>query len=235
MDRLMPQHFVLWAPRDGVGGDFYWLKETKHGYYVAVGDCTGHGVPGAFMTMLSISHLNQIAERCEEGDPAGILYNLNQSIKATLNQQDQSELADDGLDIALCYVGHEQLIFAGGGSSLFVMDQETGLTVYKGNRASLGYRRTADDYPYTSTIISRNEGMTIYMLTDGIVDQSGGEKGFSFGKSRFKQFIEAHAALPLDKQRELFIAKLSEYQGKEDQRDDMTLLAFRPLLQQRFK
>ncbi|TXK80040.1 SpoIIE family protein phosphatase [Paenibacillus sp. N3.4] len=228
--QLLPNHFVIWRPRDEVGGDFYWLKKAERGYFLAVGDCTGHGVPGAFMTMLCISHLNQIVDSGSlEGNPAEILSRLNRQIKETLRQQHQDEWADDGLDLALCYVEGSELVFAGGRSSIFVTDVNKDLQIYNGDRRSLGYRRTPTDYLYKNQHIQIDEHTRVYMATDGIFDQNGGDKGLSFGKSRLKHFIIAHANTPLIEQEVLFRKQLAEFQGNESQRDDMLLLAFQPV------
>lgn len=230
LSKLFPDYFVIYAPRDGVGGDFYWLKQTKNGYFLAVGDCTGHGVPGAFMTMLSISILNQIVDlSTEEGNPADVLTQLNQQIKETLRQQQRDELADDGLDLSLCYIQDREMVFAGGGTTIFVMDHHDGLQMYKGDKRSLGYRRTPADYVYTNQQVQIGEGTIIYMVTDGIFDQNGGDKGLSFGKSRLKNFISTHSGLSLKEQEAQFRKQLAEFQGHETQRDDMLVLAFQPV------
>lgn len=182
------------------------------------------------MTMLSISLLNQIVDSStEEGNPAEVLTQLNQQIKETLRQQQKDELADDGLDLSLCYVQDREMVFAGGGTTIFVMEHHEGLQMYKGDKRSLGYRRTPSDYVYTNKQVQIGEGTIVYMATDGIFDQNGGDKGLSFGKSRLKHFISTHAGLPLKEQEAQFRKQLAEFQGHETQRDDMLVLAFQPV------
>jgi serine phosphatase RsbU (regulator of sigma subunit) len=231
--RLLPEHFVIWRPVGTVGGDFYWAAPSGDGYMVAVGDCTGHGVPGALMTMLAVSLLNQLASDREcAGDPARTLERLNRLLKETLRQRNvesgAARLTDDGLDIGLIRIAGSRAVFAGARSSLFVR-QAKGLRTVKGESKSIGYRRTPDSYAYTNHAIELAPGDTLYLTTDGVPDQCGGEQGFSYGRRRFASFIERHFALPLEEQRERLEAELLAYMGDEPQRDDWAVVAMRPL------
>lgn len=233
LERLLPEHFVIWRPVGTVGGDFYWAAQSKDGCMVAVGDCTGHGVPGALMTMLAVSLLNQLANDSEcSGDPARMLERLNRLLKETLKQQDGDAggfgLSDDGLDIGLVFVTGRRAVFAGARCSLYARQAE-GLQTLKGETKSVGYRRTAEAYAYTNHALELSPGDTLYMTTDGLPDQSGGEQGFSYGRQRFADFIERHHALPLPEQRERLEAELLEFMGGEAQRDDWAVVALRPL------
>jgi hypothetical protein len=253
MRQLFPDHFVIWQPVDAVGGDFYWAAETPAGRLAAVGDCTGHGVPGAFMTMLSVTLLNQIVQHEGGDDPGLILARLNVLLKETLKQRDGDalgkELSDDGLDIGLCLVTGNRVRYAGAKCSLYVLGggADTGLglganadegagsgsgevAVVKGNTKSVGYRRTPTDYRFEVKELTIRQGDTLYMTTDGYPDQGGGEKGYSFGWRRFADVIAKGERLPLERQRELFVESMQAYmqvQGAE-QRDDWSVLAFRP-------
>jgi serine phosphatase RsbU (regulator of sigma subunit) len=227
MDILFEQHFIIWKPRDVVGGDFYWFKQVGEHHLIAIGDCTGHGVPGAFMTMLTISLLNRIVDHEATDDPALIMQKLNQLIKETLNQKSKNGRTDDGLDLGLVLIRNDKLTFAGAGCSIYVQDDE-GVRSIKGDRKSIGYRRTPGDYTYTSQMLQVKANSKFYMATDGVFDQSGGEKGYSYGKSRLLKFIQEHSRLSLSEQEKRFEEELTSYMGKEAQRDDMTFLAFEP-------
>jgi serine phosphatase RsbU (regulator of sigma subunit) len=220
------EHLLMWKPRDTVGGDFYWCKATKDGFYIAVGDCTGHGVPGALMTTLSISTLDYLVEQTKSPSPANILKELNQMIKEKLNQKTGMGLTDDGLDIGLCYFAGTTLTFAGSKIPLYIKTDNE-FMILKGDRKGIGYRRTPSDHPYKDQIIVIEESMTFYMITDGYIDQNGGEKGYSFGKKLFVKTIEKAYPLPLDEQKDLFLNELQQYMGEESQRDDITMLAFK--------
>jgi serine phosphatase RsbU (regulator of sigma subunit) len=227
LDKLFREHFVIWTPKDQVGGDFFWVKRSSDGgMWAAVGDCTGHGVPGAFMTMLSVSMLDRILEQYPDATPAFVLERLNRMIKSTLHQEDADGLSDDGLDLGILFVQQEQMRFAGAKSHLFVRSADE-THVYTGDRKSIGYRRTPSDYRFTESVIPRSEGDVFYMASDGFFDQSGGEKGFSFGKRRFLELLDRIGGLPLREQRDAVVSETKAYRGKESIRDDVTLLAFR--------
>jgi serine phosphatase RsbU (regulator of sigma subunit) len=227
IEDLLPEHFLLWEPRDVVGGDFYWMKRTSEGYLLAVGDCTGHGVPGAFMTMVSISILNRIAETAEDVDPASILQSMNRLVKETLHREQGGDLmSDDGLDIGLCFVSGDKLSFAGAKTSLFMKnDQE--LKVIKGDRKSIGSIRTDNQFAFTNAEIAVSTGDSFYMTTDGYLDQNGGVKNISFGRQKLIEMIEQFHGKPLEEQEALFRSRLIDYMGDEPQRDDITILGFK--------
>ncbi|WP_134701873.1 SpoIIE family protein phosphatase [Ammoniphilus sp. YIM 78166] len=218
---------LIWMPRDIVGGDFYWLKTFDEQTFVAVGDCTGHGVPGALMTMVSISLLNQVVEMEGIREPARIIKRLNELLKRTLGQDSTCGITDDGLDIGICLVkGKETISYAGAKSSLYA-SADGQLQIYKGNKKSVGYRRTSLDYEFDQVEISLQSNQVFYLLTDGYADQNGGEKDFSFGRKQLEQLIQFSTELPLAKQKEVFLKELQSYMGDESQRDDITLLAFK--------
>lgn len=222
----LPDSFVLWKPRDVVGGDFYWVRRVGGATWIAVGDCTGHGVPGALMTMLSVSLLDRIAEECPDESPAGVLRRLNVFLKIRLNQNDPDGLTDDGLEIGLCRVKDESVVFAGAGIRLFVKD-ESGVQAFKGDRKTIGYRRTPADHSFEEHVFASCGDVTFYMATDGIVDQNGGERDVSLGKTRLKLLVESYGNEPLAEQGQRFEHDLDAFMGGRPARDDMTLLAFR--------
>lgn len=220
------EHFLVWKPRDTVGGDFYWCKKTENGFYIALGDCTGHGVPGALMTTLSISALDYLVEQRKSSSPAILLKELNQIIKKNLNQETKTGLTDDGLDIGLCYIEDNTITFAGSKIPLYIKtDRE--FIILKGDRKSIGYRRTPADHLFTDQIITSEESMTFYMTTDGYIDQNGGEKGYSFGKKSWVETIEKAHSFPLYAQKNFFLTELQQYMGEKLQRDDITVLVFK--------
>jgi serine phosphatase RsbU (regulator of sigma subunit) len=220
-------YFVLWRPRDIVGGDFYWFKPCEEGYLVAVGDCTGHGVPGAFMTMLTITALNRISEDTSPKQPAELLSKLNRQIKETLRQDTKEGLTDDGLDIGLLYVTGRKAVYAGAGCSLYVA-AAGGMKSIKGDRRSVGYRKTMFDYPFTNHELSVDTADCLYLSTDGYFDQNGGDKNYSFGRRRFVELIERICMLPLHEQKQRLEHELQVYMKQEPQRDDITVLGIKP-------
>lgn len=223
----MPGFFVVYRPRDVVGGDFYYFREHGDSFLIAVADCTGHGVPGAFMTMIAHAVLNHITDALCPDDPATILKELNRIFKATL-QQDAGRMGmDNGLDIGICYckpAGNE-VVFAGAKMSLFCA-VEGELREIKGDRQPIGYSNSDAGFGYANSVLPA-AGATFYLATDGLMDQSGGDRGLAFGNERFRNMIIAAASRPLEEQKELFEETLREYQGSRPQRDDITFLGFR--------
>jgi serine phosphatase RsbU (regulator of sigma subunit) len=220
------RHFVLWQPRDVVGGDFYWVRriDSKRSL-IAIIDCTGHSVPGAFMTMAVNSILNHIVDsdnKCESVEK--ILVELNHRVKETLHRNDQNQVADDGLDIGICYVeGNKRLTFAGAKIPLYVK-RGNQVHIIKGDNQSIGYRRSSQNLEVISHSWEIEAGDIFYLTTDGYIDQNGGEKDYPLGKKKFIQFIADQSLKPLQEQRESFAMALAGYMGNEPQRDDITVI-----------
>lgn len=220
------EHLLIWKPRDVVGGDFYWWKRSGRGVYIAVGDCTGHGVPGALMTTLSISALNRLADQGDRLTPARMLDQLNEMIKRNLHKDNETVLSDDGLDLALLYVEEGKVTFAGAKLSLYVVDGQQ-VDEIRGDRKSIGYKRTPEDYRFHEQQVAVHPDTVLYITTDGYLDQNGGEQDYAFGRRRFVRLLQEASGLSMAQQKDMFIDQLGEYQGKEWQRDDITLLGLR--------
>lgn len=229
LDHLFYDYFLLWRPRDTVGGDFYWSKRLgEDEYLIAVGDCTGHGVPGALMSMLAISVLNHVVDFECKDNPGFILQKLNGFIKETLNQDSLEGTTDDGLDIGLCYIKKgKELVFAGAKCALYVAAYGKEVAVYNGDKRSIGYRRTAKDFVYSNQVIPLTYDQRFYLSTDGFFDQNGGPKNYSFGKKRFLALINMYYEFSLSEQKAFFEQQLEMFMGEEVQRDDITVIAFR--------
>jgi serine phosphatase RsbU (regulator of sigma subunit) len=224
--RAFADHFILWRPRDIVGGDFYWFRPCQQGYLIAVGDCTGHGVPGAFMTMLTITALNRIADETSPERPADLLSKLNRQIKETLRQDTKEGLTDDGLDIGLLYVNGRNAVYSGAGCSVYIADG-AGVRAIKGDRRSVGYRKTSLEHLFTNHELQLDASDSIYMSTDGLFDQNGGDKNYSFGRRRFIELIERIRQLPMNEQKQRLEQELQKYMGQDQQRDDITVLGIK--------
>ncbi|UZP66421.1 SpoIIE family protein phosphatase [Desulfovibrio mangrovi] len=228
LHELFADHFLIWDQRDAVGGDAYWVKRTQNGFFLAVVDCTGHGVPGAFMTLIVHSLFERLEVNALEGNPAGVVSAMNRSIRQSLAQDRDNPLSDDGMDCAVVYVDTAggMLHFAGARSSLFVRSAQGDVLEIKGCRCGAGYVRTPEDYEFMNHSLRMEPDSRFYCLTDGLTDQVGGVKHLPFGKSRFKHFISACGALPFVRQKALLEAQFKEYMGREARRDDVTVLGF---------
>lgn len=229
LDRLFSDWFVLYQPCDIVGGDLYWLREFEGRFLLAVIDCTGHGVPGAFMTMTVNSVLNHVVDTVTHDDPGRILREMNSVLQDTLQLRKSGDsMVDAGLDIALCFVdpAHNKLVFAGAGMSLYIY-AEGRLLEIKGDRQRVGYSGSDLSFVYTSHTLDIGEGTQYYAASDGFLDEGGGVKGYGFGNERFKEMLMQSAGHPLKKQGELFEQTIAKWRGYRKQRDDITMVGFR--------
>ena len=232
LGRHIPDHFVLYRPREMVGGDFYSLAADPEGFLLAVADCTGHGVPGAFMTMSAHAILVQVLAKAGPGDPARILAEMNRAMKGALHQHGPSDgpgHLDNGLDMALARFdpGARRLRFAGARLALWLFLPGGEFRELRGNRHSLGYRRSDPDFPFTANNVALPPGTSCYLFTDGILDQHGGTRGFSFGARRLREALRSLQGLPMAAQGPELERALSHYRGANPQRDDITLLGLR--------
>ena len=223
---MFADFFVIWQPRDQVGGDFYWARRLDENRgLIAVIDCTGHGVPGAFMTMAVNSILDHITATVQD-DPARILAELNRRVKETLHRSDPRGLSDDGLDIGLCYLEqNRRIVFAGAKISLFV-GRGGEMQLVRGTNKSLGYRRSSLELNFANNEWLVEPGDVFYLTSDGFIDQNGGERDYPFGRQRFMATLGALQGQSLGNQKENLAKRLQEYMGQELQRDDITVFCF---------
>ena len=223
---VLGDYFILWKPRDVVGGDFYWVRRLDADRcLIAVVDCTGHGVPGAFMTMAVNSVLKNIVDQGNT-DPAGILTELNCRMKEILHRNHQDRITDDGLDIGICYVENKKMLtFAGAKIPLYIC-RGNQVEMIKGDKRSIGYRRSSDELKFTNHRWEVQEGDIFYLTTDGFIDQNGGEKDYPFGRKKLIELIQEQGGRNLSQQRDCFENALRIYKGNEPQRDDISLIGF---------
>ncbi|HXH01886.1 MAG TPA: biofilm regulation protein phosphatase SiaA [Candidatus Competibacteraceae bacterium] len=221
---LPGEHFVLWQPRDVVGGDFYVYRQAEHGCLIGVVDCAGHGVPGAFMTMIAHAALDIAIDDVGLDDPARLLARTDAAVRIMLNSQQDAHLATS-MDIGLCHVDFlsRTVTFAGARLSLYWCDGQQVVEI-KGERRGIGERRQGS---FSNQTVALAAERTFYLTTDGFLDQAGGDKGFSFGNGRFRNLLLRHASLPLAEQQRAFTECLAGYRGDYPQRDDITVLSFR--------
>ncbi|MBT6093568.1 MAG: transporter substrate-binding domain-containing protein [Rhodospirillaceae bacterium] len=222
------EHMILWEPRDVVGGDIYWCHIWGDGILVVLADCTGHGVPGAFMTLLSTGALDRAMADVPQGMVGELVQRMHQVIQITLNQHGPQGNSDDGLELGACFIhaDMDKMTFAGARFPLFiVVDDE--VREIKSTRKGIGYRGIAQTQAFDEIEIELKPGMAFYMSSDGFLEQVGGPKRRMFGKKRFKALLKELQALPLNAQKERFMQALHDHQGPEPRRDDVAVLAFR--------
>ena len=226
---FLPNSFILWEPRDHVGGDFFFSHSFETGMVIGIFDCTGHSVPGALMTIVSNAGLQKITKDMGIFDPAAILDNLNRYVKTTLQQDRAETTSDDGLDAAICFVNADrsQLVFAGANLPLYLVPKPGGtVEIIRGEKRSLGYVRSDLQCKFSNHTIALQPGMSIYLATDGFTDQVGGEHNLPLGHKRGKKFMEQASGLPFPEQKRFLQDAIQGYQGNHSRRDDLTVAGF---------
>ncbi|CAM3681138.1 SpoIIE family protein phosphatase [Paracidovorax anthurii] len=224
---------LVWQPRDVVGGDFYQFCVADGGWFGAVADCTGHGVPGAFMTLIASTSLGQAIERHGARDPACLLGSVNRSIKQVLGQvdgKDETPGSDDGMDAACFWFepASARLVFAGARLSLYVLRPGAdAVEVVEGQRKGVGYVDSEPDYAWQNQCLELPAGSLVFITTDGLTDQVGGPRAIALGKRRLRELLLCHRdGSPAEINRAV-LACLQEWQGEHGRRDDVTFLSFR--------
>jgi phosphoserine phosphatase RsbU/P len=230
MQRSIAESFLINQPLDTVGGDFAFFRPMDDGFCIAVGDCTGHGVPGAFMTMLLSAILNRVIETSSaETGTAEMLQRVHRHVQDSMRGSEGTAHLDNGLDIALCryFDAQREIEFSGAGLPLLYTER-TSLVRVGGSRVRLGFRSTVRDPAIESVRIPVHDGSAFYLFSDGILDLPGGARGFGLGEGGFHRILNAVCTEPLADQREKVLIALNEYRGAYEPRDDMILLAFAP-------
>ena len=219
----LPEHFILFRPRDIVSGDFYWFAKRDQKLILAAVDCTGHGVPGAIMSMLGDSYLNQIINTQGVIEPDIILTELHKSIGIALNQQETNN--QDGMDIALCVIDQEEktLEFAGASRSLMIIQDGIYEDVHSSKLPIGGFQK---DRPriFAKHTFDTSKPTWFYIFSDGFQDQFGGPKGRKFAKSRLFKSIYENYQKPLSEQKEILNRILVDWMGKNRQMDDILVI-----------
>jgi PAS domain S-box-containing protein len=223
-------HFLIWEPRDIVGGDFFWFQPISDGYAIVVGDCTGHGVPGAFMTLIAWGILDRMQAWTQNSSPSQVLTGLHRGVQSLLGQDSGSGETNDGLEAGVCFVNtsKQEMIFAGAHLSLWKANQEDVIEI-KGDRKGLGYRGYPREAEFTNFSLPIEYSDAFYLATDGLFEQVGGPRGRSFGKRRFRSLLKRNQGAPMQKQDESLCRSFKKFQGQQPRRDDLTVLGFVPL------
>jgi serine phosphatase RsbU (regulator of sigma subunit) len=231
--------FIYWQPRDIVGGDFFHFASFPNGYFIAIMDCTGHGVPGAFITLIMSSALNRaLMYENMYCDPAAVLTFMNRTVKKELSQLEGSShtgnsiiKSDVGMDVAVCWVDRQagRLTFAGSRIPLFfIVEGDQEVQHITGDRKGVGYSDTPMDYNWKNQFVAlKDNKLLLYVATDGIIDQIGGKKNIGFGKRRLERLIIDHHRDSFIHQERNFIDAFNVYKGHQNQRDDLSLFAWR--------
>jgi serine phosphatase RsbU (regulator of sigma subunit)/Tfp pilus assembly protein PilF len=229
MQSVFSDFFILYQPKDIVSGDFYWFCKSRGSIYIAVADCTGHGVPGALMSMIGHDELNHIVIEKACSEPAEILSALNRNVKLALKQEEQESESRDGMDIAICKLEpvneNFQLTFAGAQRPLLIF-RPTGITELRSDKVSIGgFTESSHNFSQQQQIL--NKGDLIYLFSDGFADQFGGERGKKFKYARLLSLLKENHHLPLADQQKLLSFALKNWMGNLEQVDDITVAGIR--------
>lgn len=225
--KYLPESFILFRPRDVVSGDFYWfaVKENKF-FYTAV-DCTGHGVPGAFMSMIGDSLLNQIVNDKKAREPKRILELLHRGVRVTLKQRETDNR--DGMDMVFCMFDPEakKLYFAGAKNPLLYV-QDGKIHKIKGEKVAIGGLQKESHRRFINHEIDASKPTCVYMFSDGFQDQFGGDIGDKFMSGNFKNMLLEIHQKPMNEQKEILQKSLDEWMGNEyNQVDDILVIGFK--------
>lgn len=218
--------FILFQPRDIVSGDFYYAAANRQRMCIAAGDCTGHGVPGALMSILGISFLNEIMQSDTWLNANRILNKMREKIMKALNQTGDDREAQDSIDIALCIIesGSGKMQYAGANRPL-LMIRNGALTEFKPDKMTLGVGPVREA-SFVNTIIDTKPGDKFYLFSDGFSDQFGEVTDKKFKYKHFKRIVHSFEAMPMAQQKQNLEMAFVEWKGKAQQVDDVLVIGF---------
>jgi serine phosphatase RsbU (regulator of sigma subunit) len=227
LEKILPDHFILNKPKDIVSGDYYWVAHKEDRVIIAVADCTGHGVPGAFMSIMGINYLNEIVNKAQSIKANEILNELRDKIIKSLGQTGQKDETKDGMEMALCVLdaNNHKLQYSGAFRPMYLLRQDE-LIVIRGDAMPIGIYNIKE-VPFTNKEVPIQEDDMIYLFTDGYVDQIGGLERKTFKSVRFKALLKEIHSKPLDEQRHILREEHEIWRSGSEQIDDIMILGVR--------
>ncbi len=229
--QILNEHFILFKPRDIVSGDFYWIKKIKNNIIVATADCTGHGVPGAFMSMLGSAFLNEIVTAKSTENPSKILNELRHLVKKSLKQKGENKEQKDGMDIALYTINEEtlELKYSGAYNPLFIIrnnrDTEEEFIILKADRQPIAIHISEKDFTTQTIQLQKND--CLYTFSDGFIDQFGGDNNTKYLSKNFKNLLSSIYTKPMQEQQKIIEKELIKWKGEISQTDDILIIGVR--------
>ncbi len=225
---ILLEHFILYRPRDIVSGDFYWITQVNNKTVVAAADCTGHGVPGAFMSVLGFTLLNEVIGDLEEIKPNLILNSLRTKIKIALRQEGNVFETQDGIDVALCVIDRDNLTleYSGAHNPMLIVKNNGEFIKIKGDNMPVGFQIKELD-SFTNHTVNYSKGDMLYLYSDGYIDQFGGEQGNRFKAGNFERMLSDIYTKPVDSQKKYLEKTLSDWMGDFEQIDDILVMGIR--------
>ncbi|OFY97619.1 MAG: hypothetical protein A2309_00100 [Bacteroidetes bacterium RIFOXYB2_FULL_35_7] len=234
--QVLQNGFCLFKPRDIVSGDFYWVNQIENKYVIIAADCTGHGVPGAFMSIIGITFLNEIINEKKILQPDEILNILRENVINALKSTAESMDTKDGMDMAVCVVNNDtlEMEFAGANNPIYVTSSHGMVTsphgamllhTIKANKQPIGIYEQMK--PFSSQMMQLHKGDTIYLMSDGFADQFGGEKNKKLKIQRLKEIISEISTRPIEMQKALLEMQFDKWKGSNDQVDDVLVIGYK--------
>jgi serine phosphatase RsbU (regulator of sigma subunit) len=228
IDFHLKNYFILYLPKDIVSGDFYWVHETDGLFMMAAVDCTGHGVPGAFMSIVGFNQLNHAVTVKKARSASVILDELNKGVITTLNENTSDSSIKDGMDMSLCVFNMKmkKAEFAGANNPLLLI-RDNNLIRYKADRFPIGAFEGSKPQLFNNNVIDLFKGDCLYLFSDGYADQFGGPENKKFMYRRFEELLLEIHNEPMENQKEIMKERLSEWKGKNDQVDDILVIGIK--------
>lgn len=228
LDKYMKNYFIFYMPKDIVSGDFYWMSVTSNLVMIAAVDCTGHGVPGAFMSIVGFNQLNNAVNVQKAKKASDILNELNKGVIQTLNENTGESSIKDGMDMTICVFDfkNKKVDFAGANNPIIHI-RDNNVTKYKGDRFPIGAFVDGQEQMFASNEIKLADGDIIYMFSDGYADQFGGPENKKFFTKRFEQLLSDIHNEPMEQQKEILKTTLYDWMGNNDQVDDILVIGIR--------
>lgn len=230
MDAFFKHCFVFNRPRDIVSGDFYWFRRINdHKALIAVADCTGHGVPGALMSIMGHNYLNEIVIEQHIVSPCDILERLDQKIKETFCYRSENpSKGTDGMDVGICLVDRvEKTVVFSGARRLLTVITETGTEDFHGTKRGIGEHYLAETVHYTNASLQIADGAVCYLYTDGMPDQFGGDESKKLLRKRLMSWLNELQETPDELKLDVLMSRFAEWKGENAQVDDVCLIGFR--------
>ena len=225
---ILPNSFILYKPKDIVSGDFYWVEQKNGKTLFSAVDCTGHGVPGAFMSIVAYNILKYVVNNNNETQPARILDALNIGVSETLHQASSETHTRDGMDLALCSIDFQkkELQYAGAYNPLYLI-RDGQLKEFKADKFPIGYYTGTTAKPYKNNTIELKAGDMVYVFSDGYVDQFGGPQGKKFMANQFRKLLLEICDLPVEEQKRTLDNKIETWRGAQEQVDDILVIGIK--------
>jgi serine phosphatase RsbU (regulator of sigma subunit) len=226
MARYLKDFFVIFEPKESVGGDFYWLRSYDDGVLLAVGDCTGHGVSGALMATAVNAMFNHITENICHNDPAIILNELAKAFRQSFISGN-GKFVSTGFEIAILFLTKKQyILFAGADMPLYYYNG-TQVSEIKGDKMAVDCKPIKTKKIFSNQVIMCHSGDEFYIITDGYHEQPGGKQHLPYGKQRLLVLLDELVKIPMDMQKKQIMSTFYEYMGNERRRDDITIFSFK--------